>query len=181
MRIERELGRLLTGRKESLAVAESCTGGLVAKKITDAPGSSAYFLEAAVTYTNESKERALGVRRATLRKFGAVSAQAAEEMAEGIRRRARSDWGLAATGIAGPSGGSREKPVGTVCFAVAGKGKTLSWARRFSGGREEVREKAALAALDLARRRVRLESISPRGGGRRSRSWTARARAGIPR
>lgn len=117
--IEKVIGRLLTERNETVAVAESCTGGLLANLITEVSGSSAYFQQAVVTYSNQSKETLLGVKRETLEKYGAVSAEVATEMASGIRERAKTTYGLAVTGIAGPSGGSAEKPVGTVHVALA--------------------------------------------------------------
>ena len=119
-RVVRELGALLQERGETLAVAESCTGGWIGKAITDLPGSSAWFEAGFVTYSNEAKKRLLGVRSRTLEAHGAVSAETAAEMAQGALERARADWSLAVTGIAGPGGGAAQKPVGLVCFAWAG-------------------------------------------------------------
>jgi nicotinamide-nucleotide amidase len=152
--LENAVGKLLKRRRETLSLAESCTGGLIADKITDVPGSSDYFLEGVVTYSNQSKLRILGVRKETLRKFGAVSPECAEEMARGILRKSGSDWSIAVTGIAGPDGGTKSKPVGLVYFCIAGKDASSHLARKFYGSRREIREKAALTALDLLRRQL---------------------------
>jgi len=152
--LEESVGRLLSAKKRTLALAESCTGGLLSQKITRVPGSSAYFLQGLVTYSNQAKERLLGVRRATLAKHGAVSKPAALAMARGARRRAGADYGMSVTGIAGPEGGTAEKPVGLVYIALDGPGGAVCVENRFPGGREQVRERAALAALDLLRRRL---------------------------
>jgi nicotinamide-nucleotide amidase len=115
--LEEAVGRLLAER--GLAVAESCTGGLIAHRLTNAPGSSRYFLGGVVAYANEVKERVLGVRPGTLREDGAVSREAALEMARGVRRLLGADIAISATGIAGPTGGMPEKPVGLVYVALA--------------------------------------------------------------
>ena len=117
--LEAVVGRLLRERKMTLAIAESCTGGLISHRITNVPGSSDYFLGGLVTYSNASKEELLGVSEEALKKFGAVSAEAAREMAQGLRTRLKSDLAVSVTGIAGPGGGSDEKPVGTVFMALA--------------------------------------------------------------
>jgi nicotinamide-nucleotide amidase len=152
--LEEVVGRLLAARNKTLAAAESCTGGLVAQKITRVPGSSAYFEQGVVTYSNAAKERLLGVRRSTLIRHGAVSKACALEMARGVQRRAGTDYGLSITGIAGPEGGTAEKPVGLVHIALAGPGGAVGVEYRFPGERELVRERSALAALDLLRRRL---------------------------
>lgn len=152
--LESVVGKLLKKRGETLAIAESCTGGLIAHKITGVPGSSAYFKEGVVTYSNESKLRLLGVKKETLKKFGAVSRQTAEEMAKGILKRSGSDWGISVTGIAGPSGGTKEKPVGLVWLAVAHKKQLFSAKKFFYGERAEIKEKSALYALDFLRRKI---------------------------
>src|SRR5215210_6336151 len=108
----------------SLSVAESCTGGLISQRLTEVPGSSVYFMEGVVSYSNEAKTGSLGVDSELILKHGAVSAEVAEAMAEGVRRRADTDFGLSGTGIAGPGGGTEEKPVGTVFIALAGEVKT---------------------------------------------------------
>lgn len=117
--MEEIVGRLLVEKHQSLALAESCTGGLIAHRITRVAGSSAYFLGGAVTYSNEEKIRALGVQPATLEKFGAVSRDTALEMSQGIRERTGASIALSVTGIAGPSGGTAEKPVGTVWVSIS--------------------------------------------------------------
>ncbi|HEU0076333.1 MAG TPA: CinA family nicotinamide mononucleotide deamidase-related protein, partial [Longimicrobiaceae bacterium] len=151
--MEETVGRLLRERGVTLAVAESCTGGLIGHRLTEVPGSSEYFLMGVVSYSNDAKERLLGVRPETLRGSGAVSTQAAEEMAAGIRRLSGADLGLATTGIAGPGGGTPDKPVGTVCVALAWEGG--SWSRRYDLGersRDWVKGMTAQTALDRVRR-----------------------------
>ncbi|MBI4396096.1 MAG: competence/damage-inducible protein A [Elusimicrobia bacterium] len=153
-KLEGVVGRLLRRNKDTLAVSESCTGGLLAEKITRVPGSSGYFLEGYVTYSNESKRRILGVRRRTLQVHGAVSEACALEMAKGCRRRSRADWALAVTGIAGPGGGTTEKPVGRVYFALSGpSGADCRW-KQFHGARDQIRENAALFALNWLRQEL---------------------------
>lgn len=143
------LGGLLEARGWRVSTAESCTGGLVAGAITDVAGSSAWFERGFVTYSNEAKIEMLGVRTETLAAHGAVSEATAREMAVGALARSGSDLTAAVTGIAGPSGGSAEKPVGLVCFAWAQRGGAiLSCTRRFAGGRAAVREAAVVTALD---------------------------------
>src|SRR5438045_8220030 len=117
--MEEVVGRRLAMTEFTLAVAESCTGGLIAQRLTNVPGSSNYFTEGVVTYSNESKTRLLGVDNELIREFGDVSEQVARDMARGVRHRAHADFGLAVTGIAGPDGGTKEKPVGLVYIALA--------------------------------------------------------------
>lgn len=151
--MEETLGRLLRERGLTLAVAESCTGGLIGHRITDVPGSSAYFLLGVVSYANEAKEALLGVQPTTLAEHGAVSVQTAEEMAAGVRQAAGADLGLATTGIAGPAGGTPDKPVGTVCVALAWEDG--AWSKRYQlgdRGREWVKMWTAQIALDRVRR-----------------------------
>lgn len=152
--LESAVGRLLEKRGETLSLAESCTGGLVASKITNVSGSSDYFTEGFVTYSNESKMQRLGVKKKTLQKYGAVSEPTAREMAQGARNRAKSDWAVSVTGIAGPSGGTKEKPVGTVCFGIASKNGVHAFTKKLSGDRANIREWAALTALDALRRAI---------------------------
>ncbi len=149
-----EVGAMLRARALTIAVAESCTGGQIASLLTDIPGSSDYLLSGAVTYSNESKIRMLGVDPAILDLHGAVSEQTALAMAEGMRRAAGSSMAVASTGIAGPSGGSDEKPVGLVWLALAAEGRCQ--ARRFLFGTNRTRTKlrASIAALDLVRRHL---------------------------
>ncbi|MCL2059624.1 MAG: nicotinamide-nucleotide amidohydrolase family protein [Oscillospiraceae bacterium] len=142
----------LKRRGLTLSLAESCTGGLMASRITDVPGSSEAFVSSAVTYSNESKMALLGVRAETLCSFGAVSAETAREMAEGARRVFGSDIAVSATGIAGPGGGSPEKPAGLVYLALSCAGGTYTKELRLNGPRARVRNIACLNAFDMIRR-----------------------------
>ena len=152
--LEEVIGRLLRERRQTLACAESCTGGLLAGRITSVPGSSAYFKEGFVTYANEAKIRSLGVSAELLQGQGAVSPQAAGAMAEGARARASADYGLAVTGIAGPDGGTPEKPRGLVFTALADGDGVETQRNVFFGGREQVRFQSTQKALDVLRRRL---------------------------
>lgn len=144
----RQVGHALKQHGLMLATAESCTGGGVAQAVTSVAGSSEWFDRGFVTYTNVSKRELLGVKTTTLSRFGAVSEQTARDMAEGALAHSHAQVALAITGIAGPSGGTPEKPVGTVCLAWAGKKRDTRTAKRhFSGDRESVRRQAAIAAL----------------------------------
>ncbi len=146
--------RLLTKSKETLALAESCTGGLIAHQLTNVPGASAVLLAGLVTYSNQAKEKLLGVRAETLAEHGAVSQAVAREMAEGARRQIGADYGLAVTGIAGPGGGTEEKPVGTVSIALATPQGTLV-ERNFNAlDRETFKQLTAQQALEMLRRQV---------------------------
>ena len=148
------VGRALAARGLTLATAESCTGGLVASLLTDVPGASAWFLEGAVTYANDAKRRRLGVDPALLDTHGAVSEAVARAMAQGQRTATGADLAVAVTGIAGPSGGTEDKPVGTVHLALASAQGTTHVHRRFPFDRGRNRLAAAWAALDLVRRHV---------------------------
>ncbi len=152
--MEEVVGNLLKSRKETLSVAESCTGGTIAMRLTDIAGSSGYFIEGAVTYSNEAKTRTLGVPADTLESFGAVSSQTAEAMAAGMRGRSGSNYAIAVTGIAGPDGGSDEKPVGTVFIGYADEQKTKSLKLTLPGDRELIRWRSSQAALDYLRRQI---------------------------
>ena len=145
-------GKLLADTGQTIALAESCTGGMLASLMTDVAGSSDYFIESAVTYSNDAKMRRLGVTPETLETFGAVSEQCAREMAEGVRQKSGATIGLSITGIAGPGGGTPDKPVGTVHMALAHKDGTLHWQNRYPGGRDWVRKLTSYAALDRIRR-----------------------------
>ena len=155
--LESAVARLLTERGETIALAESCTGGLLAKRLTDMAGSSAYFMEGLVTYSNDAKERLLGVPHALLVEHGAVSDPVARAMAKGVRENAGTDYGLSVTGVAGPAGGTEEKPVGLIFVGLSdGRGtvaKELDLSA-FKRSREVVRERSANRAFDLLRRRI---------------------------
>jgi len=146
---DEKVAKLLRNSGLTLSVAESCSGGLIAKRITDLPGSSGYFLFGAVTYSNDSKERVLGVPAELIEKYGAVSSEVALAMAEGVRRISGSDLAIATTGIAGPEGGTPEKPVGTVFIAVDSQEGGSSFLHHFEGDRSTIREATAEAALSL--------------------------------
>lgn len=130
-----------------VSVAESCTGGMVASEIVRTAGASDYFLGGVIAYSNESKCALLGVCEATLERYGAVSVETALEMARGARRLFGSDWAIATSGIAGPTGGSASKPVGLVAFAIAGP-KESCWTVQFQGDREKIMRLATLHALE---------------------------------
>ena len=152
--IEEVVGRLLTERGWKIATAESCTGGLLSKRLTDVPGSSAYFERGFVTYANAAKIEQLGVKAEDLEAYGAVSAAIAEQMARGACRVAGVPVGVGITGIAGPDGGTPEKPVGTVFIAVVSPDGETVRPYRFMGSRVVVRERSVQLALDLVRRRL---------------------------
>jgi nicotinamide-nucleotide amidase len=146
------VGAMLAERGQTLAIAESCTGGLAAELLTRIPGSSRYFLGGAVVYANSAKTELLGVPAALIAEHGAVSVAVAQAMAEGVRARLGADYGLAFTGIAGPDGGSEQKPVGLVHWALASAIGTESRERVFPGARLDIRRRAAFAGFDLLRR-----------------------------
>lgn len=148
------VGRLLSQSGLTLSTAESCTGGRVAELITSVPGSSAYFTQGVVTYANAAKESLLGVERADLERYGAVSSRVAAAMAQGLRERAGTDLAVSVTGIAGPDGGSQEKPVGTVFFGLASARRTGVEKRKFIGPRGWVQVQAATWALNMVRRHL---------------------------
>ncbi len=152
--MEEIVGIRLKERGETVSVAESCTGGLIARRLTEIPGSSAYFMEGAVTYSNEAKIRTLNVSAEILEKYGAVSAECAEAMAKGMRQRAGTDHAISVTGIAGPDGGSEEKPVGTVFIGYAGPRDVKFVKIVLPGDRYLIRWRASQAALDYLRRQL---------------------------
>ncbi len=149
--IEQVVVRLLTERKKTLALAESCTGGFIANRVTNVPGASSVFLGGVVSYANSAKEKFLGVRAETLRQHGAVNEVVAREMAEGAREKFGADFAIAVTGIAGPSGGTPEKPVGTVFIALAGAFGTVVERKFNSYEREAFKQLTAQQALEMLR------------------------------
>ncbi len=152
--LEGVIGNLLRERHQKLATAESCTAGLLAAKITDIPGSSDYFERGVVAYSNQSKMELLGVPSALLEQFGAVSQEVAEAMASGVREKALVDYGVAITGIAGPGGGTAEKPVGTVFIATSSEAGIRSRKLQLGPDREMNRKRSVFAALELLRRTI---------------------------
>lgn len=148
------VANLLLKKGQTLAVAESCTSGLVGKMLTDRAGSSQYFWGGVMAYSNQAKQAILGVKEETLAEFGAVSRETALEMARGIRRQSQADFGLSITGIAGPGGGSSEKPVGTVFIAAVEENQEQVRELHFVGSREAIRMLAAKSSLDLLRRQL---------------------------
>lgn len=152
--MEQVVGKLLLENKKTLSVAESCTGGLVGERLTDVSGASAYFIEGVVTYANEAKIRALNVAPELIEKHGAVSAEVAEAMAKGMRERAMTDYAISVTGIAGPSGGTEEKPVGTVFVGFADESQIKSLKLVLPGDRYLIRWRSSQAALDYLRRQI---------------------------
>jgi nicotinamide-nucleotide amidase len=149
-----DIVRLLTERKQTLALAESCTGGFIANQITNVPGASKMFKGGVVSYSNEAKEKFLGVRTETLKKHGAVSKEVAAEMAEGARKQFGADYAVAVTGIAGPTGGTKDKPIGTVFIAVAGPGGTIVERELNQFDREKFKRVTAGQALQLLKNRM---------------------------
>jgi nicotinamide-nucleotide amidase len=147
-------GQALGIRGETVATAESCTGGRIGAMFTAVPGSSAWFTQGAITYSNDAKIRMLGVDPATLEAHGAVSEAVAREMAAGIRERAGTTYGLSATGIAGPGGGSDEKPVGTIHIAVATPNEIMHRPLHLGGDRDRIQTLSAAAVIDTLRRHL---------------------------
>lgn len=143
------IARRLEERGQTIGFAESCTGGLLSAIVTRVSGISRVYRGSFVTYSNEAKERLLGVPVSTIRVHGAVSIPTARRMAEGARSKLNATWGLSVTGVAGPSGGSSKKPVGTVCFALVGPGIELVATRHFPGSRREVQRRSARYALRI--------------------------------
>jgi PncC family amidohydrolase len=149
-----EVHKLLVRKGLTLACAESCTGGLLAKNLTDRPGSSRFFRLGVIAYANEAKTRVLRVPEKLIREKGAVSAEVAGRMAKNVMRLAKSDTGIGITGIAGPGGAVPGKPIGTVYIAAAGREKTIIERIRFTGDRDAVRRAAAAEALRLLKRLI---------------------------
>jgi nicotinamide-nucleotide amidase len=159
--MEAVVGRLLLKENATIAVAESCTGGLISHLLTNVPGSSNYFLFSGVTYSNEAKQKVLGVSSEILKQYGAVHEYIAKDMAAGVRRIAASDYGIATSGIAGPDGGTDEKPVGTVCIGVATRRSTQGFRFFFPfNSRGRNKKIFAMKALDILRRELLLKARS---------------------
>lgn len=149
MRIEEKVARSLIRTKKTLAIAESCTGGLLSNRLTNIPGSSNFLKLAVVAYSNEAKTKLLKVPQETIRKYGAISTQTAISMAQGIRKTLKTDFGIGITGIAGPTGGTKSKPVGLTYIAVCTKVETLCLECRFQGTRTSIKTQATTQALQL--------------------------------
>jgi PncC family amidohydrolase len=146
--------RLLAGRRQTLALAESCTGGCIAHRVTSVPGASVVFLGGVVAYSNAAKQKFLGVRANMLARHGAVSEAVARAMAEGAREKFGADFALAVTGIAGPTGGTSVKPVGTVFIALSGAPGTVVKRKYNPCGREQFKDLTAQQALEMLRARL---------------------------
>lgn len=146
------VAKMLVDKNMTIGVSESCTGGLLSSKLIEYPGVSKVFLEGAVTYSNEAKMRTLNVKKETLEKYGAVSHETSKEMAEGIAKRTGARIGISTTGIAGPGGGTEEKPVGLVYFGIYVDGKVETYKHIFTGNRNEVRNRASMTALNIIRK-----------------------------
>jgi PncC family amidohydrolase len=153
-RIEIEIAKLLINKDKTIAIAESCTGGLLSNLITNIPGSSRYFLLGIVAYSNQSKTSLLRISAKSIRQYGAVSSQVAKLMAQNIRRLASSSYGIGITGIAGPGGGTPAKPKGSVFISVAAEKKIVTRKLYFSGCRLVIKRKAALKALSIFKKLI---------------------------
>lgn len=152
--LEGVIGAILNKRGETLATAESCTGGLIAHRITNVPGSSAYFEGGYITYSNQAKIDVLGIDVGLIESLGAVSQEVGIAMAQGAQKLAGTTWGLAVTGIAGPGGATVNKPVGLVHIAITGKGHTNAEVHHFKGSREEIKFRTSQAALNILRKTI---------------------------
>ncbi len=153
-----EIQRILQTRAQTLAFAESCTGGLVSSTLTQHSGVSPFFKGSVVSYSNDLKKNILGVSESLLRTVGAVSSPVALEMARGLKTLTGADWTVSITGIAGPTGGTKDKPVGTIYFAVCGPGFELSQRKIFPGDRQQVQEAAMKHAFELLTKSLKGES-----------------------
>jgi len=158
--LEEQIGSLLRKHGKTISIAESCTGGLISHRITNVPGSSNYYNYGVIAYSNKSKIDILHVSPETLKKFGAVSRQTAIEMAQGIKQISGSDLGLAVTGIAGPEGGTPEKPVGMVYICLASDESVVCEEFGFKGKREDIKLQASEAALEMIKKHVQALSES---------------------
>lgn len=144
-----EVIKLLKSQKKTVAVAESCTGGLVSKLLTDIPGSSDYFILGIIAYSNQAKSKLLSISKSTISRYGAVSKQVAQKMSQSVRKLAKTDLGIGVTGIAGPTGGSKKKPVGTVYIAIDCACCSNCKKFQFKGSRLLIRKKASTESLKL--------------------------------
>ena len=158
--LEEVVAVLLRESGKTVCTAESCTGGLLGYRLTSVSGSSEYFQRGVVTYSNEAKEQVLDVKHDTLLNYGAVSNKTAVEMARGIRKISGADIGISVTGIAGPTGGTPEKPVGTVHFGLDSEFETKAQKKLFGGTREQIRIRAADTALDLIRHHLLKQKLT---------------------
>ncbi len=149
MRLEQKTAKILLAKKNTLAIAESCTGGLLANRLTNISGSSAFFWLGIIAYDNEAKKRLLKVPASIIKKHGAVSLKIVKLMARNVRKILPTDWGIGITGIAGPLGGTNTKPVGLVYIAVAGPKKTLAQQFHFKGSRLAIKTQAVNKALEM--------------------------------
>lgn len=147
--LAKRIGRMLSKKNFSLSVCESCTGGMLGSIITEIPGSSEYFKGGIIAYSNELKKKIIGVKNKTLKNFGAVSRETAKEMALGLKKLTHSDIGISITGIAGPGGGTKDKPVGLVYIGVILNKKIMVEKNIFTGSRQQIRKKACEKALKL--------------------------------
>jgi len=163
MKIEKRIGDLLRRKRWTLSIAESCTGGLICDRITDVPGASDYFMGGMVNYSNQSKAKHLGVPREAIKKYGAVSPQVARKMSQGVRKTFGTTFGLSTTGIAGPTGGSREKPVGLVFIGLAKGRKTRVLKLNLIGSRREIKQKSTLLALKYLHGFIKMENPREEG------------------
>lgn len=148
-KILKQIHRTLLTRQKTVSLAESCTGGIISSLLTSQSGSSGYFLSGVVAYSNKSKELLLGIPEKTIVKYGAVSEKIAKLMAENIRKKTNADFGLSVTGLAGPSGANKNKPVGTVFISLSDENRNICRKFSFSGSRQSIRKKSAQEALKL--------------------------------
>jgi nicotinamide-nucleotide amidase len=155
------VGKILRDRRQTLATAESCTGGLLGQMITSVPGASDYYLGGVISYANRVKEKLLGVGAGAIAEHGAVSEEVAAAMAQGARKLMGSDWAISITGVAGPGGGSAEKPVGLVWMALAGPGVAKAGKTLWGGTREIIRTRSALSALNMLRLELMNQRVHP--------------------
>ncbi len=158
LELVKNLVELMKKNQWTVSFAESCTGGLASSILTELSGVSEVFQGSVVSYSNKSKIDVLGVREKLIEERGAVSEQVAMEMALGVRERLKSDWSVSVTGVAGPTGGTKEKPVGTVCFGLVGPKIEKTERKKFSGDRKRVQEKSALRIFELLSESIKEEN-----------------------